>query len=630
MAGKVEDIVRYYEWDGLAEKWIISEDVFDSDFPSTLYSDDQSVATWIVTDVFGLSLVSDPNIGSSLPGYDIKNRNAYDMIRLSLAGELLYNKLYECYANEEGSIEFYQVGNSDADIDVLYKIEGSELSRKCDTVIVMGYNPPPKRYAGSEFDLFTYANYIDYSQLPNFDRRYVNDIYPKYYVWGDIFGPEQCDYFKEGYIVYGNPYFDNKNILINQGVYNPKNFESINNFIYKINIPFFEPGHTTVNFSNTSPRIEELNSFGELQHRTLVKDKTYMPAVCREGDEPDPTKGVILPNSNDVRFLGVRAVYIYGYKIKHMSLNKYKVGDKRIDGPADVVISIDTKLAEPFALSAGTDYIVTKDPQNTDYYRIVFSNAIENEEIGKLFGGEINIGNGGSGGIKTIISWQSIVNSTDLMSYANPKASIDPQNEVAVGVLRDGKTEARSDEVERVTIFPTGDGTTGYGVKQLLVVYDWDEPCVHIKDTRNVVTIDNLEKVKISFYPMITKDSPAPVATHEMILDPSEAIPDEDIITEEELHSVTYNRVFSSLESGDIKLTLPFLDNAEDCLLVASYVKSLQDIVAPSVTYVCSPKSSPKLGDVVDGDLVINSITYSYQDSNSYFNSGWAYLARYG
>lgn len=614
-----DDYARFYEWDGVAEKWIRKEEAFDMDFPSKPSVEGKSVAAWIIQDVFNLNLSSSSDIGSSLPGYDIKNRDAYQMIQLSLAGELLNEKLYECYADENGSIRFYEIGSNSADLDILYAIKGSTLTRNCDLVVVSGYDHPPKKYTGKEFDLLIYANDIDYTDIPFYDRMYPTN-YPEYIVWGDEFGPELCDYYKEGYIVYGNPYFDQKNILVKQGVYDPKKFESIVSFIYKIDIPFYEAGHTNVSFSTTSPRIERLPSFGKLQRKNLMVNNKYMPDVCREGSYPDPDKGVLLPYSDDPRFLGVRAVYIYGYKIKLVRPAHYREGDNRIDGEEDFIIDVDTTKSEPFALSAGTDYIVTKDPEGGNKYRIVFSCEVTDEYLDK-FGGDVD--NIEARKAKVKISPASIREKGDITKYADLKAVLDyatSGKQVSVyGVLADGVTDVNSDESFPVSLFPLSEGKMAYGVDRILVVYDWDEPCIHITDDRNIVTRENLESVSIKFYPLISKDPPPPIATQDKILNPSEAIPDEDVTTVEDLQSTEYNRVLSSLEAGDIKLNLPFIDNAEDCLKVAKFVKGLQDKVAQNVTYVCSPESNPRLGDVIEDNLIINSITYSYQDSNSYF-----------
>jgi len=615
----VEDYTRFYEWDGVAEKWIRKEEAFDHDFPSQPPIEGKSVAAWIIQDVFNLNLAGSSDIGSPLPGYDIRNRDAYQMIQLSLAGELLNNKLYECYADEYGNIRFYEIGVNHADLDILYAIKGSTLSRSCDLVVVSGYDPPPKKYTGEEFDLLTYANSIDYTDIPFYSDRYPT-IYPEYIVWGDIFGPELCDYYKEGYIVYGNPYFDRKNVLVKQGVYDPKKFESIISFIYKIDVPFYEAGHTNVNFSNISPKVERLKSFGKLQRKNLITGDKYMPDVCREGSYPDPDKGVLLPKSDDPRFLGVRAVYIYGYKVKLLRLAHYREGDNRMDDDVDFIIDVDTTQSEPFALSAGTDYIVTKDPEGSNQYRIVFSCEVDDKYIDK-FGGDVDNIEARKATVK--ISPASIRLRGDITKYADLSAVLDyvahAKRVDVEGVLADGKTPANSNYAFPVTLFPLGEGRTAYAVNRILVVYDWDEPCIHITDDRNIITRENLESVSVKFYPIISKDPPSPIATQNKVLDPSEAIPDEDVTTVEDLQSTEYNRVLSSLEAGDIKLTLPFIDNGEDCLKVAQFIKSLQDKTAENVSYVCSPESNPRLGDIVEGDLVINSITYSYQDSNSYF-----------
>jgi hypothetical protein len=102
---------------------------------------------------------------------------------------------------------------------------------------------------------------------------------------------------------------------------------------------------------------------------------------------------------------------------------------------------------------------------------------------------------------------------------------------------------------------------------------------------------------------------------------------DYDVTTTERPDLTNYARAFASLESGDIKVTLPFLYTNEgsvwesdECVKVAQFIKSLQNEVVESTTYICSPDSEPILGEKIEGKT-INSIDYSYQDSSQYLIS---------
>jgi len=50
-----EDALQFYEWNGLGENWITSEESFDSDYPSRPFDQfGQSVAAWVIETVFTL------------------------------------------------------------------------------------------------------------------------------------------------------------------------------------------------------------------------------------------------------------------------------------------------------------------------------------------------------------------------------------------------------------------------------------------------------------------------------------------------------------------------------------------------------------------------------------------------
>ncbi len=635
----VERFEYFYEWDGLAENWITSEDSFDNDFPSQPPDTGESVATWIIEDIFGLDLYwPDRVYGSYLPGYDIKSRDAYSMVQLSLSAELKDELQMECYADEEGTVHFYKIGKNTSNIgfDVLYSIDTGTLSKPCDNCLVIGYDPPPKRYAGREFDVLTYANNIPSQYY--FDDDDDQGDYPLYHIWGDILGPEQCPYYREGYIEYGNMHFDQEGALQAEGVYDRDKYETVSSYIYKVEVPFFKQGSTRIEFSNTTPRFVELESMGKLQKRNWTTRDFYISDYCKQGQKPDYDAGVKLERSNDKRFLGVKDVYIYGYKLNRITLDYGMSGDKRVKGPATFLVDIDTKLSEPFQLSKGQDYLIVKETtgdyevvgegeeavvqeQETDYYKIVFSCNVHPLYVDN-FGGNVLFPTE-----TTIrISPSSIYTREGEGDAANLRPAsfgdLYDWTKRVEGVLRDGITEVTNteDSMETVAIFPLGEGQSGYAVKKIIVVYEWDNPCIAVFDEENNVTLDNLENINFSFYPIINQDRPAPVAINGKALDPTEILPDYDATTIQDLASTEYARAFSSLESGDIKVTLPFLYTDEDCERVSTYIKELQNEVVETTTYICSPEAEPVLGEVIDGKT-INSIDYSYQDSSQYLIS---------
>ena len=619
----------FYAWDGLAEKWLIDENQFDTDFPPQPQDPGTSLATHIIQDVFGLTVDNgEQEIGSYLPGYDVVNREAYQMVQLSLTAELVDDKLYECYADGYGIVRFYLIGEntSNIDSDILYSFSQATWKQKCDNVLVFGYDPPEKRIIRGEggsttkgYNLFELSNGISKNTI---DPQLADDDigkYPIYRVTGNYLNYEACPRYREGYIEYSNMALGDNKYLDQLGVYHYKEFESIDGYMYKIQVPFFEQGSTQVEFRQKTLRYYSLDGFGKLIVRQWSSNLIYTPAVCNDGQVPDESVGVILPRSGEKKFTGVQSVYIMGYALKQIECDEVIDDNTKTSkaGPADFIVDLDTTKVEPFKLNEGEDYLVIKNGKSDDY-RIVFScnvNPNYSEKLGKKFRDVakckyrisrtsiFEFKSGGGAGSQPIPS---------LPTCVGGKYSIDACD----GTLRDGQTDISDHKVLEDVIFPTGDGITGYVVKRLIAVYEWDNPCVAIFDQKNNVTLENLKDVKMEIFPVIVKNPPQWVARNGMALDPSQQLPDLDAKTVEDLYSKDYQMAMSSMENADVRVTLPFLDQ-DGCNKVSAKIKELQTQVVEVTTNVCDPNAEPVLGELIDGKT-INSIDYSYQDSSQY------------
>ena len=365
--------------------------------------------------------------------------------------------------------------------------------------------------------------------------------------------------------------------------------------------------------------------------------------MCATGQDIDFTKGVNLPNSDSKKFLGVREVYIYGYELKSVYPDeKYNATTKEKEpGDADFVVDLETRMKEPIKLSAGQDYIVAKDPNDSSgIYRIIFSCNVSPNWAEK-FGGEID------SATTFRISRSSIYKKTSGGGLTDPDCDVAEEDDFwastsCAGYLRDGQTRADNTTNYYAAIFPMGEGTSGYALEQsldvgndakIIIVYDWDNPCISILDNRqsNEVTTVNLKTVKIDLYAVVNRDLPPPIAyCHEgstIMLDPRQQILDFDVSTVENIAESEYQKALEGLENGDVKIVLPFIgcggtpwDGCAALENAAKFIYELQNDVVESTTYTCKPNAAPVLGEVIDGKT-INSINYSYQDSSQYLIS---------
>ena len=642
---------RFFEWDSLADQWITSEEAFDKDFPSKPFDPrTQSVAAWVIDTVFGLPIAaSDSNLGSTLPGYDIKSRDAYQMVQLSLTSELTNSKLVECYADAEGIVHFYEIGSDSISLgsDLFYSIESASRRKQVNQVMVIGYDPPPKRYniktgknaVDSKKNLLTLLNDTLITDkilgiTDSADRDFDRFTYPLYHVWGDLLtdinAGFNCPYFREGYIEYGKPEFDQKRFWLALEIADPAKFEEVSTYVYRIYVPWFQQSSTQVTFANTTPKHLFLNSLrtgvdggkpnmGKLHTRKYrPQDNKAIPEICRPQDDFADDEGVELPRSGEKKFLSVRDVYIYGYKLNSVRLNYYSTDGKNriLDTDADFIVDLDTQIPEPLRLTKGTDYVVTK-----------FGSGDADRRQKIIFITDVHPDYKDSFGFKNntlteatfIISGSSIYDKDNNMQHKSFRYTYDPLKEED-GVLKDAVTVIdNSNAINNEFIFPQNEGQSGYVVKKIILIYDWDNPCIAVTDENNNVTSTNLKLVEVDLYPIIIRDEPAPIANNGILLNPAEIIPDYDVNTIENLHRTPYALAHSSLEQGDVKLTLPFAD-ADDCVTISNYIKrQLDDEVIRQTTYMMSPNAEPVLGQSIGNNgEVINSIDYSYQDGSQY------------
>ena len=589
-----------------------------------------SLAVQIVSD-FGLSCGR--SAGGSLPGYDIVNKDAYQMIQLSLAEELKNEEFYECYADENGTVQFYEIGTGMPSLNILYEFETGELKHKCKRVVVEGYDPPPVRFIRGPYDLFTFGVKFPNSTDPTF----VNSLTgPRYWAWTDYLAPEGCIYAREGCIEYPQPFtgghMNSSMRLAEAGIVNKREFENMVASFYKKTVPFYIQGSTNVEFQNTTTRYYTLNSFGTLFEKGWNTSAAYKSPLCMGETVPTGSEGVFLTDSADKNFLGVKAVYIHGYPI-HLIVDAETIVSTAKPGTsgansysiqpmpgAKFMVDISTTLAEPISLTQGEDYVIVSKGGGGGY-NIVFASNIS-PTWKKYFGGALS---GGPNNLcisgKCIYDRDPNIDGKPLWSsFFAPDAvgGVVPAAKLLTGYLKSGQ-KIESNMLSSVCIFPQGEGTTGYAVNKIVVVYDWANPSIHITDVQNQVTNANLQRVKFEMYPIIIQDRPAPIAMNGQVLDPADAMPDDNVMTAQSFSTTKYYEAKNGLEAGDISVVVPFLDEG-GCAKVSNFLYGLQQEIGTTKTYVCGPNSQPHLGESIDG-LVVNAIDYSYQDSSQYYIS---------
>jgi len=532
------------------------------DVPSEVYEgakipvdEGKSVAEAVLAS-YGLSGDSG---GSSLAGYDIHNKDPYQMIQLSLAAEAFTNgsQLKECYADKDGNIKFVALGTGAGPDNIYYSIMNDTSKLECNTVLVEGYDPPPKRESRPEEDLFTLAG---------------SD--PTYHTMGAILKSKNA--FTEGWIEYERATED-----VMKEKFEIGDYETIFP-TYAVTIPFFESGSTDVQYHNTCSRFIELDDFGEMVEAAKFKAAGFVGGVWGGG-------GIEVPYSDNEKFLNVKRVILYGYKLERILYHR-----SGGEGSPEPWAFINTNLPNGFELRRGEDYVVNREGGIT---KITFANNAK--ESYKNFFGKPRVA--------FKIHGESIQISDD--------AVIDPIATVP-GQLRDGGVAFVGQTIEPPKgLFPVGFGEAGYAVENILVEVEWDNPCVYVKDDRDDITEDKLREIKIMVIPVVIDDHPAPMAVNGDIIE--RPIKDDDPTSAQLFSNSNFQETMDSLSGGDIRLVLPFLSESE-VGPVSNRILTLRTAGGGDTTHVCGPSCNPDLGGVGQGGDVVNEISYSYQDSSQF------------
>ena len=534
------------------------------DVPSQIYEeaqtpvdDGKSVAEAVLAS-YGLSGDSG---GSSLAGYDIHNKDPYQMIQLSLAAEAFGDggQLKECYADKEGNIRFVVLGTGAGPNNIYYSIINDTYRLECNNVEITGYNPPLKRESRPEEDLFTL----------------VEGSEPIYHTMGAILKSKNA--FTEGWIEYERATEDVMKKKFEIGDYE-RIFPT-----YAVTIPFFEPGSTDVQYHDTCSRFIELDDFGEMVEAAKFKDVTNFTGGVLGGG------GVEVRYSDNEKFLNVKRVILYGYKLERILY--YRSGGEGAPRPWAF---INTNFPNGFELRRGEDYVVNREGGVT---KITFANNAK-EAYKNFFG---------KPGVAFKIHGESIQISDDEV--------IDP-TPTAAGQLRDGGVAFAGQTIKPPKgLFPIGFGESGYAVENILVEAEWNNPCVYVKDDRDDITEEKLELVKIMVIPIVIDDPPPPIAVNGSIIE--RPVKDDDPTSTELFSQSGFQETIDSIAGGDIRLTLPFLDE-NGVIRASSRILELRNTESGDTTHVCGPSCNPDLGGVGQGGEVVNEITYSYQDSSQF------------
>jgi hypothetical protein len=552
------------------------------------FSTEGSLATKVLTS-FGIPCTS--TIGGTLDNIDIKQMDAIQVLKMSLLEASAISDpavIYEPVMGSDGVVDFKAVGrgatNSFID-EVYYDIQTGTYTEACTGVMIIGGKPLTVRKS--------------LNWLPIWGTEGQYEIYETGYMFNSC---AKGDFNQYATIIYNDPhlvseYEDGIENLYEITKDNP--YDSIIGYAYYLSWPDWATDKEAIITRTDSAKILiklETNSVGTMNKRPHADAGFNEDPNCYEGmtgDEIDYEDGVLVPLPENFRFASVRGttvdkfsgisgVYVLGREVSDLrGVPKTPLDADSPTGEFNVMVSLEKNYNEIFTLQVGSHYQVAYDNDKNPY--IVFA---DNTRVTD----PIKFPDGGS---------------VDFIIHPDCIYSLDG-----------GTSESHTG-----VILPTG-LTKGILVEEIYVGVELDTPAINIyhPDGWNNRALEIAESLEYLITPLVVVDAPPPIAVNGSEIDQTESKADHDPTTAQDFTDTPLELAHDSMSAGGgMTLTLSFLDLAGCEKLSGAIYNHLNShtLGATESTYICGPDADPELGEAAPNGIV-NSITYSYQDSSAY------------
>lgn len=533
--------------------------------------------------------------GGSLPDIDIKQMDAMQVLKLSLLEESANSgEIYEPVMAADGSVEFKAVGNYSGNItDVYYSLQGSTFVDRCTGVMVSGKTP------------LAYRKPIVWEPIWKNSPQLIYDV--------GLMLNNEC--IRDGFnqwctIVYNDPHLDS---AYEDGIDNFYEISAENPYDTIVGYASYitwdkDEGldkNVHISFNNNAKVLLSLDlgseGLGTLQQRPPTPANVVDNLRCYENElEVMFGEGVQVPIPEELRyesvrqtsvdkFEGVEDVYIVGLKIAHL----YGIPPTPADavnktppkGSAKIVAVINETKDTLFKLNRGEHYEVAYE-ENTRNPAIVFvDNSLITDPIGLQPGG---------------------------------KATFFIDRDCAYSL--DVKSGQRRDS-EGGYILPVT-SSTGILVKQILVSIGISSPSITVYHPQgwNNRARTIAESLEYLIAPLVVVNEKEPIGFNGRLIDRVSSLVDHDPTTAQDFEDSDYEKAIDEMSEGSgMVLSLSFLNAEQVEELSGALYNYLNSGEGIETTYVCGPDADPELGGTgEDGTSIVNAISYSYQDSNSY------------
>lgn len=547
------------------------------------------------------------NEGGSLSNLDIKHMDALAVIKMSLMEQSADDAaIYEPMVNEEGEVEFNAIGAYAGNVtdDLYYELQTGTYVEPCVGVLVTGGKPLPYRRDLEWKPIWITEDRKEIYDMFNMDTNCMRDDFNRYCTI--VFPDPQLETDYEDGI--DNLYEINENNA----------YDTIMGYARYIDYPDkLDTPELTIEKNDTATipitiGVEEsggvpgMPSVGTLQKRPEIVENPWDDATCYEGTQEtvnwqDGIK-VIIPDSfrfQNVRettvdkFTRISAVYIVGMPIDYLASEPITDVAAFSETPDQSEISkiayVDATANSVFKLDEGTHYAVAYD--DSDLTRIV-----------------------------------------PYIVFSANSRKLDPGDygdDTTIDIVGGDYTTVLGGPGEYTgTILPIAK-TKGFIVRQIFAMVDLETPCISIFHPDGVgnKAREIAENLEYLVAPLVLVEEPPPIAYNGREVNQEEGIRDHDPTTAEALSDTEMENIMDEMDGGGMTVAMSFLDGDgnynESIGQVERLSETLYDYMnsgdGVAATYVCGPNAEPRLGGAgADSKTIVNSITYSYSDSNSY------------
>lgn len=561
------------------------EDYWDG-LTKTQYVFTDSCATGSVADEVLSKYIdgyANQGIGGPLKNLDIKRMDAFTAIKLSLLdyASVAGQGLYELIVDENGDIDFVKVGSTSglSGVTLYYTIQTKSFVDKLAHIMVTGGKPIATRKA------------LEWKPI-----------------WGDskiLYDTQamssnclQEEFKQYATIVYNDPNLDSKfkdgiDNLFELNADNP--WDRIVGYVYHVDPVVTVGEDVTIGIKKPCdvPVQVTLSSIPKLVRAPTTPSTEDQPDCWAGlGDTADTEDGAEITIDSKLRFTDKRNTEID----KLMAISKAFIIGQELDvcigipkGDSDAESGVSTETNTDIWIGANKATKTVFTLQKGVHYAIAWE---------------------GAGAEKK----PYIVLANNARQGDNAKYGYGAKfKRLPFGALYTGTEDGEG------MILPTG-GTKGVLVEELWVVLTLDTPSIAIHDPAGDAN-EIATNLVFEIAPIIIVEEPAPIGYDGRSLEEEmkNSIKDNDPTTIQELESSPMDDIIQEMaDDGGMTLSLSFMEE-EDVRVLSSTLKTfLEDADGVETTYICGPDSTPQLGGSGDSGGIVNSITYSYNDSGSY------------